>query len=491
MAVFSVSQAPQHEIVFIPLRQISAKPAIPAAISDLTGQSAALLEQVFQCKTKEVFQCLTAKGKRVFLLGLGENVLAHQVTEIIRLTIFQHQSSLSGKINIDLRHLDASEQSQDIFAAAVEGAVLGMHVPVKPLKKQEKQEKKITDILICLDHKWSTAETKRLIHRGRSIAEVRLAVIDLVNTPANLKTPVLLAKWAEEQGKKYGIEVKVLKEKELKAQGFHALLAIGQGSPNESVFIQMFYRGNKKKTTDLGLVGKGITFDTGGISIKPSDNMHFMKSDMGGAAMMMGGIMIAAALKLPINLTTVVASAENMPDGQAIKPSDVFSSYSGKTIEMIDTDAEGRVVLADALAWMVKHEKPAVMIDAATLTGSIVRTLGYKAGGLFSKNEQLNTQLANSGIASGERLWSMPMWDDYHDEISSDVADVRNFSGVATSGAISAAKFLEVFTENHSSWAHLDIAGMAFVANPYTKMRSATGYGVKLLLHFMEKQLNP
>ncbi len=486
MAVFTVGQKPGHEIVLIPLRQISAKPNIPAEVSDLTGHTVSLLEQVFQAKAKEVFQCLTSKGRRVFLLGMGETVTEPQLAEQIRFVFFQNLSSFRGKVSIDLRQLGLTVQADSLVAAAIEGAAMGLHVAPKPLKKAEKPEGKVQSVEVCVDVKFAEGEIKKLIHRGKSIAEVRCAVIDLVNTPSNLKTPVLLGKWAEAQGKKYGFEVVVLKEKELKAQGFHALLAIGQGSPNESVMIQMFYRGSRKKGVDLGLIGKGITFDTGGISIKPSDNMHFMKSDMGGAAMMLGGIMIAAALKLPINITAVIASAENMPDGLAIKPSDVFSSYSGKTIEMIDTDAEGRVVMADALAWMVKHQKPGIMIDAATLTGSIVRTLGYKAGGLFTKNEALCAQLKASGAASGEWLWPMPMWDEFHDELASDVADVRNFSGVATCGAITAAKFLEVFTENHEAWAHLDIAGMAFGISPYTKMRSATGYGVKLLLHFME-----
>jgi leucyl aminopeptidase len=299
----------------------------------------------------------------------------------------------------------------------------------------------------------------------------------------------MLGDFVVEQGKKYGFEAEFLLEKELKKQGFHALLAIGQGSVEDSAFIIMKYRGTKSKATDIGLVGKGITFDTGGISIKPSDNMHFMKSDMGGAAMMIGTMMAVAALNLPINITAVVPSAENMPSGNAVKPSDVFSSYSGKTIEMIDTDAEGRVVLADGLAWMVKNEKPEIMLDAATLTGSIVRSLGSKAAGLFSNNTDLVSRLISSGEHTGERLWPMPLWDDYLDEIASDVADVRNFSGVPTAGAISAAKFLEVFTDKHPAWAHMDIAGVAFGTNPYTKMRSATGFGIKLLVDFIEKSV--
>jgi leucyl aminopeptidase len=406
------------------------------------------------------------------------------------LFFFQNQANLNGKVSIDLRGLGAAADQKTmstLMCAAVEGATMGMHRSAKPLKQAEEPSVKVVEVEVCGDVKFAVGEKKKMIERGTHLAEIRSAIIDLVNLPSNFKTPLQLADFVAQQGKKYGFAVKTLGEKELKKQGFEALLAIGQGSPNESAFIMMHYRGGKGKGTDLGLVGKGITFDTGGISIKPSDNMHYMKSDMGGAAMMIGSIMAAAALQLPLNITAVVASAENMPDGLAIKPSDVFSSYSGKTIEMIDTDAEGRVVLADALSWMVRNEKPTYMIDAATLTGSIVRTLGDKAAGLFSKNEELVQTLISCGTSSGERLWPMPLWDDYLDEIASDVADVRNFSGVPAAGAISAAKFLEVFTDEHTAWAHLDIAGTAFGANSYTKMKSGTGYGIKLMLTFMER----
>jgi leucyl aminopeptidase len=487
MSLFSLVAQPKCDIVFIPLRQISATAPLSTAVTDLTGISEQVLQSVFKGNVKEVFQTVVAPQRRFFLMGCGEKLSLDQLTEQFRLLFFQNQTSFEGKVSIDLRHLGLGQDVLACVSAVVEGVVMGLHQPVKLLKPAEKPSVKVKGVEVCVEGKFAEGAIKKAIQRGETLAEIRSTIIDLVNTPSNFKTPRMLADFVSAQGKKYGFKVEVYREKELKAKGFHALLAIGQGSVEESAFIMMKYQGTKKKTTDVGLVGKGITFDTGGISIKPSDNMHFMKSDMGGAAMMLGATMAAAAFQLPINLATVIAAAENMPSGNAIKPSDVFSSYSGKTIEMIDTDAEGRVVLADALAWMVKNEKPDVMLDAATLTGSIVRTLGSKAAGVFTKNEYLQARLLASADASGERIWPMPLWDDYNDEIASDVADVRNFSGVPTAGSISAAKFLEAFTDNHPAWAHFDIAGMAFNANPYTKMRSATGYGIKLILDFLKK----
>ena len=486
MAKFSISVKPKAKIILIPLREISPSAPLPASVIEATGISAELIATTFKGKAKETLPILQAPSTRIYLFGLGSKIVPHQVLESIRLFFFQNIKVLTGAVSIDMRHIGEMEGFVDLMTAVIEGAAMGLHIPTKPLKPTEFPDYMVTEVELCVDAKFAEGEKKNILHRGQKLAEIRCAMIDLVNKPANFKTPLMMADFVVRQGKKYHFDVKVLDDKHLRQEGFNGILAIGQGSPNESAFIKMHYQADRKDLPHIGLVGKGITFDTGGISIKPSDNMHYMKSDMGGAAAMIGTMMAVAALQLPVRLTAVVASAENMPDGNAVKPSDVISTYSGKSIEMIDIDAEGRVVLADALAWMVRNEKPDYMIDAATLTGSIVRALGYKAGGMFTNNETLSVLLMKSGEASGERLWPMPLWDDYLDEIASDVADVRNFSGVATGGSISAAKFLEAFTEKHPAWAHLDIAGMAFGSSNYTKMKSASGYGIKLLLHFIE-----
>ena len=215
--------------------------------------------------------------------------------------------------------------------------------------------------------------------------------------------------------------------------------------------------------------------------------MHLMKSDMGGAAAVLGTVEVAARLKLPLRVVGVVPATENVVDGMATKPGDVITSYLGKTIEIIDTDAEGRVILADGLGHMVRHIQPDILIDLATLTGNVIAALGYQAGGLFTANDDLAAQLIAAGTKTGERLWQLPLWDDYKDDILSDVADVKNYSGKPTNGAIAAAKFLEAFTENHPAWAHLDIAGMAFADTEFGQQKNATAFGIKLLTEFLSK----
>jgi leucyl aminopeptidase len=251
----------------------------------------------------------------------------------------------------------------------------------------------------------------------------------------------------------------------------------------------MEYKGqakNSEKLPKVGLVGKGVTFDTGGISIKPSSNMHLMKSDMGGAAAVLGTMELAAKLKLPIHLIGIIPSTENMVDGAGTKPGDVINTYLGKSIEVIDTDAEGRLILADGLAYMKKNFEPDHMIDLATLTGSVIMTLGYNAAGLFSNDDKLAEALLKAGDSTGERLWRLPLWEVYFEDIKSDVADIANLGNKPMSGAITAAKFLEFFTDKHLSWAHLDIAGVAMANNELGQSRLATAYGIRLLINFLE-----
>ena len=214
--------------------------------------------------------------------------------------------------------------------------------------------------------------------------------------------------------------------------------------------------------------------------------MHNMKSDMGGAAAVLGTMEAVARMQLPIHLIAVVPSTENCVDGAGTKPSDVFGSYSGKNIEMIDTDAEGRLILADGLSYIVKNYHPEILIDLATLTGSIIATLGHAAAGMFTNNDKLAEELYRTGSACGERVWRLPLWDQYKDDLNSDIADIKNLSGKPFAGAITAAKFLEAFTDKHASWVHLDIAGMAFSDSEFATMKSGTAYGVRLLTDFIE-----
>jgi leucyl aminopeptidase len=439
----------------------------------------------FQGKFRSIMLLFSKSGEeKYYLLGLGQSEKYHQqATDAFRFLAFKYQEYWPESVAIDLRHL-----SSEIAYHAALGIQLATYFPDELKSKANPLIASLSKLKIYLIHKEAAA--KKWITEGQLTGETQINMLHLVNSPSNIKTPKYLAEYTKKSGKINGFSVSILDKKELKKKGMHSLLAVGQGSVHDPVMIIMEYKPSKLKKTNrpqLGLVGKGISFDTGGISIKDANNMHFMKSDMGGAAAVIGAIELAAKLKLNIHLVGIVPSAENAIDANSMRPGDVIQSYSGKTIEVIDTDAEGRLVLADGLSYMQKIYQPEVLIDLATLTGSCVRTLGYTAAGLFSNNQQLSTALQEVGTETHERVWPFPMWSDFESDISSDVADVRNFSGSPVAGAISAAKFLEVFIADHPKWAHLDIAGVAFGSSDYTKMKSATGYGIRLLVSYMKR----
>lgn len=330
---------------------------------------------------------------------------------------------------------------------------------------------------------------KAQIGRALIEAQSQMWAMKLVDTPPNEKGPEAIGAEAQKLGKRCGFRVDVWDKKRIDKEGLNALSAVGRGSSRPPVFIHCRYQGNpKSKNTDLVLLGKGISFDTGGISIKPSSNLHFMKSDMAGAAAVLGTLASVTQLKLPINLSVIVPSAENNVATGALLPGEVIHSYSGKTIEVIDTDAEGRLVLADGIAWAVKHLKPEAMIDCATLTGSAVRALGNEAAALYSSNADLSDKIYQNGLETGEKVWPMPLWKDYDHYLHSDIADVSNLPSKPIAGSIAAAKFLEVFTDKHPNWAHLDMPGVAFRDNSWAKTKSATGFGVQLLTNFIFEQ---
>jgi leucyl aminopeptidase len=311
---------------------------------------------------------------------------------------------------------------------------------------------------------------------------------DLQNEPASVLTPAVFAKRLIGKLPEFSIKVTVFNEKEIKKRKMGGLLAVGMGSSNPPRFIVMKYNGSakvkKSKTKTIALVGKGVTFDSGGISIKPANNMGEMKADMSGAAVVAGTILAAAKAKLPVNILGVIPSAENMLSGSSMRPGDIVVTASGKSIEVVDTDAEGRMILSDALDY-ASRQKPDVIIDLATLTGACVVALGEFVAGLFTKDENLASDLYRKGLKTHDRVWRLPIWDDYNELIKSDVADVKNLGG-RWGGAITAAKFLEKFVDKNISWAHLDIAGPAFAnsSNNYTK-KYMTGFGVRLLFDFL------
>ena len=333
----------------------------------------------------------------------------------------------------------------------------------------------------------SAKDHQLIAERALKIAKAQLSVYELVDLPPNTVTPKYLSAWAKDTGSKYGFQVEVLGYEASKIAGLGAFLAVGKGSENEPQFIIMKYTPKEEVQSmkHIGLVGKGITFDTGGLNIKTAGMLH-MKCDMAGGGAVLGAMQLIADLQLPVQVTAIVPCAENSVDAKSFLPSDVINSYSGHSIEIIDTDAEGRLILADGLSYLIKNFKPEYVVDIATLTGSSVATLGFECGALFTNNKEMSQKLQEIGDAIGERLWSLPLWDAYKSDIESDIADVKNYSGKPVAGAISAAKFLEYFTKEHTAWAHLDVAGVAFGDDEFAKSKHATAYGVHLLTKFIE-----
>ncbi|HEV7347034.1 leucyl aminopeptidase [Telluribacter sp.] len=414
-------------------------------------------------------------------LGLGKNPTATTVLKATRLLFHKRKDRWPGQVVLDLRN-----QPADWLEAAVNGALLGGY----SLQLYKSEPKPLSTFFsdkgeLGVLTRDAPADAEKRVQKAQATAQVQMRVMDLMNAPGNRKPPRVLAEWALESGREHGYRVTILEEDALQAMGMQALLSVSKGSPEPPVMILTDYIPEKYEKT-VALVGKGVTFDTGGVSIKPSTNMHLMKSDMGGAAAVLGAVELAARLKLPVRVLGIIPSTENCIDGASTKPGDVIDSYAGKTIEVIDTDAEGRLILADGLSYAVRQYKPDVLIDLATLTGSVVQTLGYHAAGLFTSNDQLATQLSGAAETTGEKLWRLPLWEEYQDEVQSDIADVRNFHGKPLAGAIVAAKFLEVFTDEHPAWAHLDIAGTAFGDPEFTPNRAGTAYGVRLLRQFLE-----
>ncbi|MBA4275794.1 M17 family metallopeptidase [Flavobacterium sp.] len=412
-------------------------------------------------------------------IGLGKDVDYKSLKTIFRRISSNQKESFSSNVALVLPEQFTGEQVE----ATISGLYLGTY-DLGHFKKTEKHPFLNEGFELSLLSKKDFSET---VSKALKITQAQLETLRLVDLPPNKITPKYLSNWANEAGKKFGFDVEVLGFEAAKIAGLGAFLSVGKGSENEPQFVIMNYVSEdaNDKTKHVGLVGKGITFDTGGLNIKTSGMLH-MKCDMAGGAAIFGAMQLIAALKLPVKVTAIVPCAENSVDAKSFAPSDVIHSYNGTSIEIIDTDAEGRLILADGLSYLIKNFKPEYIIDVATLTGSSVGTFGYECAALFTNNDSVSKKLQEYGDAVGERLWPLPLWDCYKSDIESDIADVKNYSGKPVAGAISAAKFLEYFTENHKAWAHLDIAGVAFVDDEFAKSKHATAYGVHLLTKFIE-----
>jgi len=305
----------------------------------------------------------------------------------------------------------------------------------------------------------NTDDFRNALSNGQAIGTGQSLARRLAMMPGNICTPEYIAQTAGEIAGRYGMGITILGRREMEAEKMGSFLAVAQGTPQEPKLIAMEYKGGKPSAKPVVLVGKGLCFDSGGISIKPAQGMEFMKFDMCGGAGVLGTMEAIGQMKPEVNVVGIVGATTNMPSGTAMNPGDVVKAQNGKSIEIINTDAEGRLVLADCLSY-AKRFNPEVVIDAATLTGACVIALGHTASGVFSSEDSLIAEILAAGKRAGEPGWPLPMWDDYKDLIKSDVADVKN-SGGRPAGAVTAAMFLKEFAEGYP-WAHLDIAGTAY-----------------------------
>ena len=380
-----------------------------------------------------------------------------------------------------LLQLAAGDAAPGMAAEAAMGARLRAYTFDAYKKKAEPDDlSKLRSIaVVCDDAGAAEAAFADLDAVSRGVALAR----DLVTEPPNILYPESFAQRCREL-ESLGVKVEVLGEAEMTKLGMGSLLGVGQGSVRESQLAVMIWEGGAKGEKPVALIGKGVTFDTGGISLKPGAGMEEMKMDMGGAAAVTGAMAALAGRKAKANVVGLIGLVENMPDANAQRPADVVTSMSGQTIEVLNTDAEGRLVLADVLTYAQERFKPAVMVDLATLTGAILIALAEEHGGLFTEDDALAAELLAAGEASGESLWRMPLADAHRDMIKSDIADMKNIGG-RNGGSSSAAAFLSRFVDG-VPWAHLDIAGMAWTKKdqPITP-KGATGYGVRLLDQFV------
>jgi leucyl aminopeptidase len=421
-------------------------------------------------------------AERLVLVGLGKK--KELTDERIRQgagATMQAMRGTSLKGCTTLLHL-AGGGGDEFLQAAVEGAALGGYA-FSHYKTKNDDNGGIEEVQVLFPSGVAAKRAEKVVADVQSVCEAVLFVRDLVAQPGNVATPSYLAEKGVEMSAKFGINCRVLERDEMEQNGMEALLAVAKGSRQPPRFIILEYMAAEAKVRPTVLVGKGITFDSGGISLKPREGMEKMKDDMAGGAAVMGTIMAAAALKLPVNLVGLVPAAENLPGGGAYKPGDVIKSMSGQTIEIVNTDAEGRMILCDAL-YYAKRYRPAALIDLATLTGACVVALGSVATGLMGNDEGLKKAIRSAADKCGERVWELPLWEEYGELMKSDIADLKNAGG-AEAGAISAGWFLKNFV-GKIRWVHLDIAGTAWMDKdrPYIP-KGATGVGVRLLVEYL------
>ena len=422
-------------------------------------------------------------ASRIVVTGLGKK--KELTTNKVRGAVAETCRYLRGKGVTSVATIVQGSGTNEIkndnaVQAVTEGALLGLYAFRRHITKKENNFGEIKEFTIVGGEK---RQIEKAIERGKILAEAANWARDMVNEPSNFMTPSNMAEAARQLARKYGLKVEVFEKDKMKELGMGGLLGVSQGSQQPPRFIILSYKGSDSDDIDIALVGKGITFDSGGIDIKPSDSMEDMKGDMAGGASVMATLMALAQLKPKINVTALVPATENMPSGTAMKPGDIITALNGKTIEVINTDAEGRLILSDALSYAKKLGAKAI-VDVATLTGACHVALGSVCSGAFTNNQELADKVIAAGNETGELMWQLPMYDEYKEQLKSDVADIKNI-GSRWGGAITGGKFLEEFIDK-IPWVHLDIAGTYETDKEKGYLvKGATGVPVRTLVNLV------
>ena len=467
--------------------------AAAAVDRTLSGQLRDLLKSgEFEGKLNQAVLLHTsgkAPARRVLLVGLGKKKDA-RVDSIRQAmgTAVKRVRQAGASSFVTCLHGDGLPNTSviELAQALVEGAILGAYQFTEYLSDKKATDKQVSRLTIVAADAWQVDDLKEGARRGVAAAEAAVFVRDLCNHPSNVMTPTRVAAEAKKIGRERNVRVKILERAQAERLGMGAFLGVARGSHEPPKFIVLEYTGSRRNGKPVVIVGKTITFDTGGISLKPAENMEQMKADMTGGAEVLATVRAASRLRLPLHLIGILPATENMPGGRAIKPGDILTSLSGKTIEVQNTDAEGRLILADGLAYAARL-KPAAVIDIATLTGACVVALGQFAIGMFGNDEPLKRSVREAGLKAGERVWEMPLWEEYFEQLKSDVADMRNIGGRG-GGMITAALFLSKFTGDHP-WVHLDIASTDWSERERAYIpKGPTGIGTRLLIQYLIDQ---
>ena len=470
-----------------PIAYLVTQDKLPASLDPVLAQGAKASR--FSGKTGQLHEGFASRDGsvvRLALAGTGESGAKDRLASLERAgaaITAKYIASGETTVTIDLSEAGLSAEKA---AAVVLGARLrGWRYDIYRTKLAAEQQASLTTIRVA----GAPAGTEAAWAIEAALADGVELTRELVTEPANIIYPESFVERVTKRLASSGITVRVLDDKEMAKLGMGALLGVAQGSRKPARLLVMEWNGGAAGAKPTAFVGKGVTFDTGGISIKPAANMEDMKWDMGGAGAVAGAMLAIAGRKAKANVIGVCGLVENMPDGNAQRPGDVVTSMSGQTIEVINTDAEGRLVLCDCITWVQQEYQPTAIIDLATLTGAIIVSLGHEQAGIFSNDETLAGKLIAAGEVSGDKLWRMPLGAAYDKLIDSPIADMKNV-GPREGGSITAAQFIQRFVDKGIPWAHLDIAGMAWSSKPgVTWAKGATGYGVRLLDRFVRDNL--